>query len=68
MVAEMSMNQDVYENLNQARQKLFDMQTSHNMKLVDASFRLELDVVAMAVDDGMEELERLAAQIRLMRK
>ena len=54
------MNPNVYDNLNEARQRLFDLQISYFGKKIKA----ELDVVAMAVDDGLDELDRLAAQIK----
>ena len=54
------MNQNVYDTLTQARQKLFDLQTSYLGK----ELKEDLDVVAMAVDDGLDELDRLAAQIK----
>lgn len=54
------MNQNVYDALTQARQKLFDMQASYLGKEI----KEDLDVVAMAVDDGLGELDRLAARIK----
>jgi len=60
----MSMNQNVYETLTQARSTLFDMQTSHTMAIVGPEFRLELDGIAMAVDDALDELDRLTTQIK----
>lgn len=54
------MNQNVYDTLTQARATLFDMQVSYLGKEIKA----ELDVVAMAVDDGLDELDRLAGQIK----
>ncbi len=56
------MNQNVYETLNEARKKLFDIQTSYAAK--DDVLRLELDIVAMAVDDSLDELDRLGKRIR----
>ncbi len=58
------MNQNVYDTLNSAREKLFDMQTSH----IGADYKAELDVVAMALDEGMDELDRLAAWIKRLEK
>jgi len=54
------MNQNVYDTLTEARKTLFDMQTSH----IGAEYKAELDVVAMAIDDSLDELDRLAAQIK----
>lgn len=54
------MNKDVYNNLNLARQKLFDLQTSYLGK----EFKGDLDVVAMAVDEGLDELDRLGKRIK----
>ena len=54
------MNQSVYDNLNEARARIFDMQTSH----IGSEYKTELDVVAMALDDGMDELDRLDGEIR----
>lgn len=60
------MNRNIYDNLNSARQKLFDIQTSYAAK--DDVLRLELDIVAMAVDDGLDELDRLNKQIKEMKR
>lgn len=55
------MNQ-IYDNLNDARKRLFEMQAV----ATDDVVRLELDIVAMAVDDGLDELDRLGKQIKEM--
>lgn len=57
------MNQ-IYDNLNDARKKLFDMQTGYAAK--DDVLRLELDIIAMAIDDALDELDRLGKQIKEM--
>jgi hypothetical protein len=58
-------NRDVYDTLNQARAKLFNMRVSHDMSLVSDDFKSEIDVIAMAVDDGLDELDRLNSQMKL---
>ena len=58
------MNQNVYNTLNHARQLLFDLQASHIGKEIKA----ELDVVAMALDDGMDCLDRLGRRIKELEK
>ena len=54
------MNPNVYDNLNEARQRLFDLQISYFGKKIKA----ELDVVGMALDDCMDELDRLDGEIK----
>ena len=61
------MNQNVYNTLNSAREKLFDMQTSRTM-VAGPAFRVELDLVAMAVDDALNELDRLRSDNKELRK
>jgi len=57
------MNKDVYDNLNDAKEKLTALNSSVNHKTF-----MYLVSVCEAVDDGLDELDRLGRRIRELEK
>lgn len=58
------MNKEVYDNLDTARILLLDMQISH----IGSGHSEELGAIVTAVDDALDELDRLGKMIKELEK